>query len=84
MDPISVSLIISGVAVVLNLITVYIGTIKNAQQTGRVLQSVDTLKDDVKDIKGSIENSRQQICAIDNRLTALETRVYGIEESYER
>jgi hypothetical protein len=80
MDPIFISLLISAMGFALNIYTVNKGNIKNAEQTGRVLQSVDNLKDDVKDIKSSIESSRQQIGAIDNRLTALETRVTGIEE----
>lgn len=79
-DPVIISLLISAMGFALNLYAVNKGNTKNAEQTGRVLQSVDNLKDDVRDIKSSIENSRQQIGAIDNRLTVLETRVAGIEE----
>jgi uncharacterized protein YoxC len=79
-DPIIISLAISGLGFLLNLYTVNKGNTTNAEQTGRVLQSVDNLKDDVKDIKASIKDSSQQIGDIDRRVSVLENRVSVIEE----
>ena len=80
MDPIFISLLISAMGFALNIYTVNKGNIKNAEQTGRVLQSVDNLKDDVKDIKSSIKDSSRQIGDIDRRVSVLENRVTVIEE----
>ncbi len=79
-DPVYASLLIAALGFGLNLYTVSKGNAKNAEQTGRVLQSVDNLKDDVKDIKASIKDSSRQIGDIDRRVTALETRMTGLEE----
>ena len=79
-DPVYASLVIAALGFGLNLYTVSKGNAKNAEQTGRVLQSVDNLKDDVRDIKSSIKDSSRQIGDIDRRVSVLENRVTVIEE----
>ncbi|MFZ1236887.1 MAG: hypothetical protein WAR39_07825 [Prevotella sp.] len=79
-DPVYASLLIAALGFGLNLYTVSKGNAKNAEQTGRVLQSVDNLKDDVRDIKSSIKDSSRQIGDIDRRVSVLENRVTVIEE----
>lgn len=79
-DPVYASLLIAALGFGLNLYTVSKGNAKNAEQTGRVLQSVDNLKESVTEIKQNLRDSSRQIDSVEHRVTAIEGRVTSLEE----
>jgi len=79
-DPVYASLLIAALGFGLNLYTVSKGNAKNAEQTGRVIQSVDNLKESVSEIKQNLKDSSRQIGDIDRRVSVLENRMTGMEE----
>ena len=76
MDPAWISIFISAVGVGLTYWsvsnTVNKGTVENAKQTGMILQSLDQLKTDMKDLKADNKAISIQISEISTRVTKLE------------